>query len=86
MARGGQHFARLKRISSFANKKDYIFTDNRTGKIISKRQFYSLWDEILTKSGISREDRKLSFYSLRHFGITARLWTCTEKVECVSLT
>jgi integrase len=74
MARGGQHFTRLKQASNFTGNKDFIFTDRRTGKIISKKKFYTLWDEILNGAGISREGRKLSFYSLRHFGITARLY------------
>ncbi|MDP6645521.1 MAG: tyrosine-type recombinase/integrase [Rhodospirillales bacterium] len=72
LARGGDYFERLKRFSKHTKNDDLVFVDNDTGKAIPKKVYYELWKDLIGKVGISTENRTLTYYSLRHFGITAR--------------
>lgn len=76
VALGGQYFDRLKKLSKHTKNEDFVFTlDNGTHWNKGHRkaldyQFHSLMKRV----GITDyKERKLSLYSLRHFGITQRL-------------
>lgn len=76
IARGGEHFDRLKKLSKHTKSNDFVFTlDNGTHWNKANRraldyQFHSL----MRRVGITDwKERKLHLYSLRHFGITQRL-------------
>jgi integrase len=71
-ARGGDYFKRIKLYSKHIANSDYVFCDNETGKPISKKVYYGLWKRVLALIGLEKSERKLSYYSLRHFGITMR--------------
>jgi integrase len=73
LARGGSYVQRIKSYSKFTNPDDFIFVDNRTGKQLDKKVYYNCWAELMEGSGIETERRNLTYYSLRHFGITQRL-------------
>ncbi len=72
-ARGGDFFKRVKSYSMHTKPDDFIFVDNDTGEMITKNAYYRAWKDIMSKVDIDTDGRKLSFYSLRHFGITMRL-------------
>ena len=69
------YFDRMKKLSNFTKKDDYIFCDNMNGRPISKKVYYDLWNDALSQSPIEPNGRTLTYYSLRHFGITMRLYT-----------
>jgi len=72
VSRGGDYFKRLKRFSNHTKPDDLVFVDNDTGQGIQKKVYYKLWKDLMSKVGISTENRTLTYYSCRHFGITAR--------------
>jgi hypothetical protein len=72
IAKGGQYFNRIRFYSKHTKTTDFVFCDNETGKPINRKVFYDLWKKILVLSGLEKTERKLSYYSLRHFGITMR--------------
>jgi integrase len=72
IATGGEYFKALKVLSKHTAKTDFVFCDNDTGKPISKKVFYKFWKKVLALIGLEKSKRKLSYYSLRHFGITLR--------------
>jgi integrase len=72
LTRGGDFLKRIKTYSRHTGKDDFVFSDNDTGKPINKKVFYELWKKALALIGLENTDRKLSYYSLRHFGITMR--------------
>ena len=42
--------------------------------VLSKQVMYKYWGQVLAFSGLDKIGKKLTYYSLRHFGITARLY------------
>lgn len=72
--RGGEYIKRLKTCSPFTEPTDLLFT-NRTGThSLGTRELYRHWDVVMKGIGIDdHSERKLSYYSLRHFGITMRM-------------
>jgi integrase len=74
VGRGGEYFKRLKKISRFHDKEDYLFHAYSSSNQLSKFSFYRMWGELMVISGLGNyAERKLTWYSLRHFGITQRL-------------
>jgi integrase len=71
--RGGQYFDRLRKISKFTSADDFVFCDQDTGNMIHKKDYYELWHDLITKAGL-QDERNLTYYALRHFGITMRLY------------
>lgn len=71
--RGGEYFKRLYQRTTFKNKDDLVFC-GRSGAIgFPRNKFYAYWDELMGLSGFDYKKRNLTYYSLRHFGITCRL-------------
>jgi integrase len=72
IGRGGEYIRHIKSYSKYTEKTDFVFCDNDTGSLISKKVFYAVWKQAMAASGLDHSERKLSYYSLRHFGITMR--------------
>jgi integrase len=74
IVRGGDYIKRLRSYSPFTEPHHFLFT-NKTGTLqLGTKELYKHWDVIMR--GIDIPDygtRKLSYYSLRHFGITLRM-------------
>ncbi len=84
-ARGGDYFKRIKSYSKHTAKTDYVFCDNGTGNPINKKVYYDLWRKALALIGLEKNERKLSYYALRHFGITMRRYAGVsfEDLNCL---
>ena len=81
ISRGGEYFERLRGNSSWTDSDDLVFCLERD-KAISARFWQHYWAELM--SGIDIDDwkttRNLTWYSLRHFGITCRVMAGTNVV------
>lgn len=74
VCRGGEYFERLRGNSDFTDDEDLIFCFSAGDKQISTRHWSKYWRELMDGIGIvDWETRKLTWYSLRHFGITMRI-------------
>lgn len=71
--RGGEYIRRLKERSSFTSDEDYIFCGSSGSERFSRKKFYDSWKELMGLIGVDYRKSKLTWYSLRHFGITCRL-------------
>lgn len=79
LCRGGQYFKRIREYSNWIGKDNLVFGNNDDGSPISKSEYYRLWADLMKfceSSGKIKDisKRKLSYYSMRHFQITARLY------------
>ena len=71
--RGGEYFKRLYERTSFKGKSDFVFCGETGSKPLRKHDFYAAWSDLMQGIGIDYKERNLTWYSLRHFGITCRL-------------
>ena len=71
--RGGEYFDRLKKNSVHTKGEDFVFCSQRTGKMLDRKTYYRLWHDLLKKAKLE-DKRHLSYYGLRHFGISARIY------------
>ena len=81
LSRGGQYFERLNQRQQYTNNEDLVFSMNGTADIhdMRKRKY---WEILMDGIGITDwEDRKLSWYSLRHYFITQRVKSNNNVVE-----
>jgi len=73
LARGGQYFQRLKKRMEHTKDSDLIFSMDGKSKTEAKRK-RQLWIQLMEGIGITDWwERKLTWYSLRHLGITFRV-------------
>jgi len=74
IVRGGQYFVRLRERVSYTGKDDFVFASVGGNRKYARQKWYSRWNELMTGIGIEDyQERKLTWYSLRHFGITCRI-------------
>jgi hypothetical protein len=76
IARGGEYFDRLKdrQGEGYSNDEDFVFALPNTNKKVTARHWQKHWANLMDGIGISNwKERNLTWYSLRHFGITARV-------------
>ncbi len=85
ISRGGKYLKRIKEYSNFTSKDDYVFVHLDKPEPVSKSEYYRFWTKIMAFSGLSEIDKTLSYYSLRHFGITARLYAGVPHYEVAKL-
>lgn len=85
IARNGQYFERIKEYSNFTGKDDWVFCHQDRSEPVSKSEFYRYWTKLMEFSGLGALDKNLSYYSLRHFGITARLYAGVNHYEVSKL-
>lgn len=73
VCRGGEYFDRVRERSSFKELDDYVFT-NTVGGLFSRKVLDDLWKDLMNKTGFPNyKEKKLTYYSLRHFAISLRL-------------
>ena len=74
IVRGGQYFVRLRERATNTSKDDFVFVSVGGDKRLAKQKWYSHWGNLMNGIGIEDyQTRKLTWYSLRHFGITCRI-------------
>jgi len=74
VARGGRYLERVKEITGRAEPEDYVFLHHKKRDVLKKPTFYKYWKELMDYTGMpDATGKQLTYYSLRHFGITARL-------------
>jgi len=74
VCRGGEYFERLKSNSYHTDKSDLVFCFDSGDKQISARHWQKYWLELMEGIGLDDwKERNLTWYSLRHFGITCRV-------------
>lgn len=76
IARGGEYFERLKARQDESNTsdEDYVFSQPNTNKKLTARRWQKHWANLMDGIGVTDwKERNLTWYSLRHFGITARV-------------
>ncbi|HHZ71066.1 MAG TPA: site-specific integrase [Methylococcaceae bacterium] len=74
ICRGGEYVERLKKRTRYIDANDYIFASTSGTTRISKRKWYAHWKNLMEGIGIEDyAERKLTWYSLRHFAITCRI-------------
>ena len=81
LSRGGQYFERLNERQQYTNNEDLVFSMNGKADIhdMRKRKY---WEILMDGIGITDwENRKLSWYSLRHYFITQRVKSNNNVVE-----
>jgi len=72
--RGGEYIKRVQTYSPFTEPTDLLFTNKTGTHPLGTRELYRHWDVVMKGIGIEdHSERKLSYYSLRHFGITMRM-------------
>jgi integrase len=81
VGRRGDIFRSIKKHSNFTQPSDYVFVDNfsETGDQLHKDRYYRLWNEMLDNTGLQETTTdNISFYNLRHFYATQRLYAGTD--------
>ena len=85
LSRGGQYFERLNQRQQYTNNEDLVFSMNGKADIhdMRKRKY---WEILMDGIGITDwENRKLSWYSLRHYFITQRVKSNNNVVEIAQM-
>ncbi len=74
IARGGNYIDRLKKNTKHTEPDNLLFCEIGGTKGLSKQKWYLHWKNLMLGIGIDNyAKRKLTWYSLRHFGITCRI-------------
>jgi integrase len=82
VTRGAEFFRRIQKYSNFLEEEDWIFVDNEKGTQLSRSERHRMWKDLMEGAGFDEwKDRRLTFYSLRHFGITSRLYAGVSVYE-----
>ena len=79
LTNGGQYLDRIKKYAKWQNDDDYVFSNPKENKRLVKDTFYKYWHQIIKYTGADKLRsakggyKHLTFYALRHLGITFRL-------------
>ena len=73
ISRGGEYFERLKSRAEYVNDDSFIFCGIGGDKKISRQKWYIHWKNLMDGIGLEYKKRNVTWYSLRHFGITCRV-------------
>ena len=73
ICRGGEYFQRIYSRSRFTEPDDLVFAFESADKILAKKEFYQMFSACMKTLEVDMKSRKISLYSLRHFGISCRL-------------
>ena len=74
VSRGGNYLERIKKYCEYTQKDDFVFNHQHKRGQVSKNLFYKYWNNLMKFSGFDKNEKHFSYYTLRHFGITARLY------------
>ena len=72
-SRGGTFIDRIRKYAPFTDGDSFVFSHPKVDRPIARPTFYKYWYNLMEFSGLNKLDKQLSYYSLRHFGITQRL-------------
>ena len=79
--RGGQYFKRLKERQKHTNDEDLVFSMDGKNSI-DHRMLRKHWHALMKGIGITNYyERKLTWYSLRHYGITQRVVSGVDLID-----
>ena len=79
--RGGQYFKRLKERQKYTNEEDLVFSMDGKNSI-DHRMLRKHWHALMKGIGITNYyERKLSWYSLRHYCITQRVVSGVDLID-----
>ena len=67
-------FVDLKKLTDFTNRNDLVFCDFHTGKELQRHKVYKHWNSMLKATGLDQHEEPPTFYHLRHFYATQRLY------------
>ena len=81
VSRGGNYLERIKGYSEYTQDNDFVLNHQYKPGKLAKPTFYKYWKNLMEFSGFDKLPKKLSYYSLRHFGITARLFSQVPYLE-----
>ena len=70
----GDVLDRIKTYSNYKSANDYVFVDNVSGNQLGRDYYYRAWKQMKLMSGLIDSDKEISFYNLRHFYATMRLY------------
>ena len=70
----GDVLDRIKSYSNYTKANDFVFVDNVSGNQLSKDYYYRSFQVMKKMSGLDDWDKQISFYNLRHFYATMRLY------------
>jgi integrase len=73
ISRGGEYFLRLKNRSNHTGDDEYVFCSVDGKSRFSKQKYYMYWKMLMNGIFLDYKKRNITWYSLRHFGITCRL-------------
>ena len=85
VARGARYLERIKEYSKSTKPDDYVFVHKDKNSVLSKSIFYKYWPQIMEFTGMDKLDKTFTYYSLRHFGITARLMAKVPHYEIAKI-
>ena len=71
--RGGEYLERIRNLVTYTDPDDFVFCAVGKQTKPSARFWYDHWAVLMTAIGIDYKKRNLTWYSLRHFGITCRI-------------
>lgn len=71
--RGGQFLKRLRDRKPNPQPEDYVFSGSSGTDQLSERKCNAAWAALMAAIGVDYRARNLTWYSLRHYGITRRL-------------
>jgi len=73
ISRGGEYFERLKSRAEYVKGDDFVFCGVGGDKKVSRQKWYLHWKNLMDGIGLDYKKRNVTWYSLRHFGITCRV-------------
>jgi integrase len=71
--RGGEYLARIRSRAIFTGPEDFVFCSFTSPTQIRKKFWYDHWAVLMAAINIDYKERNITWYSLRHFGITCRI-------------
>ena len=85
ITRGAEYFIRLKKRTEYTEDDHLLFSLN--GKVpLDARKWQKHWYVLMDEIGIhNHKERKLEWYSLRHFGITMRVMSGVNLIDLSKL-
>jgi integrase len=85
ITRGAEYFIRLKKRTEYTEPHHLLFSLNGVVPL-DARKWQRHWDNLMNEIGIpNHKERKLSFYSLRHFGISMRVMANVSLIDLSKL-
>ena len=86
ITRGGHYLQRLKKISRFTTDDDFVFVNRTNKNNLTKSTFDKYWRQIRVATSIEHITGKtITYYSFRHWCITARLMSRIPHYEVAKL-